>query len=113
MKKLTTYAACLLIAVLPGCQLLGMTPEQETAARQSLQNSYEAGQITAAQRDAALEAIDRGQAGTTDWQGLLIGGGSVLASILLGVPIAVGRVNQVRGSIYARKGSPPSPAAPG
>ena len=99
MKTLTTYVLCLLIVLLPGCSL--MTPQQKSATQLTIENEFEQGRLTAAQRDAALEALD--SKGTFDWETMLAAGGSVLASILLGVPIAVGRVQ-------AKRGAPRTPA---
>lgn len=106
LRRLNVFFLCLCVLVLPGCQLL--TPEQREAARQSIQADYDAGLITAAQRDMAVEALAK--EGSVDWAAILTAGGSVVASILLGVPIAVGRVNKARGPINARKGLPPTGA---
>jgi len=96
MKNVLTYLLCLSLVFLPACNLL--TPEQKEAARESIQFEHEQGRITLAQRDAALEALDA-QPESVDWATLLTAGGSVVASVILGVPIAVGRVNKVRGPI--------------
>lgn len=95
MRLILTCVLCFLIAVLPGCQM--MTPEQKESARISLDQARAVGNITEAQYDAAIEALDNPQG--TDWSTLLAAGGSIVASILLGVPIAVGRVNRVRGPV--------------
>lgn len=98
MKKLATYALCLLIVFLPACESMGMTSAQRESARISLGNEYDAGRITKAQYDAAVEALDKPSITADDWANWLMAGGSVIASILLGVPIAVGRVQKVRGA---------------
>jgi hypothetical protein len=84
MKKLATYALCLLIAVAPACRL---TEAQRESGRIALNDAYDRGEITAAQRDAAVEGLE---SGNVDWTELATVGGSILASILLGVPVAVG-----------------------
>lgn len=93
MRNITTYLLCLLIVFLPGCGML--SPQQKEAGKAALQDAYEKGQITAEQRDDAIEAIEAGTGdGMEKWLYL---GGSVLASILTGVPIAVGVVQKKRG----------------
>jgi hypothetical protein len=96
MKRLPSYVLCLLVAVLPACAAL--TPQQQSAGRQSIQAAYERGEITQAQRDASIEILDTAGE-TTDWSALLTLGGSVLASVLLGVPISVGAVQRKRGPV--------------
>lgn len=97
MRNLLIYALCLCVVLLPGCASLGMTPEQRETARTSLTQQRDVGNITEAQYEAAIEALDQPEG--TDWTALLTAGGSIIASILLGVPIAVGRVNQARGPV--------------
>jgi hypothetical protein len=97
MNRLYLYVLCLLVAVLPACGYL--TPQQQNAARQTIQAEYEAGRLTCAQRDVAFEAIDKQAAGTGDVASWLYLGGSVLASVLLGVPISVGAVQRKRGPV--------------
>lgn len=92
MKKIPIYLLCALIAVLPACQ--GLSLQQRESGKASLQEAYERGEITAGQRDEAVAALD-GE--TVDWSTLLTTGGSILASILLGVPVAVGVVQKKRG----------------
>lgn len=95
MRQLATYVLCLLIVVLPGCQAFSQQQRESGAA--SLQDAYERGEITAAQRDKAIEALNKGDAsGLTEFLYL---GGSVLASVLLGVPISVGAVQKKRGPV--------------
>lgn len=97
MRNLLTYLLCLSLVFLPGCQALGMTPEQIESARTSLTQQRDVGNITQAQYDAAVEALDN-PAGV-NWEALLLTGGSVLTSVLLGVPIAVGQVQKRRGPV--------------
>jgi hypothetical protein len=97
MKTYLALVLCLLIAVLPGCALL--TDQQRDSGRIAVDDAYRRGQITAAQRDEAIEVLNSD--GAVDWGAILQTGGSVLASILLGVPVAVGvaqkRVRKERG----------------
>jgi hypothetical protein len=95
MKRFSIYALCLLVAMLPACGYL--TPQQQNAAKQTIQAEYEAGRLTASQRDVAFEAIDKQTTSAGDVSSWLYLGGSVLASILLGVPISVGAVQAKRG----------------
>jgi hypothetical protein len=89
------WLLCLLILGTPSCGYL--TPQQQNAAKQTIQAEYEAGRLTASQRDVAFEAIDKQTASAGDVSSWLYLGGSVLASILLGVPISVGAVQAKRG----------------
>lgn len=93
MKRLATYLLCLCIVLLPGCAL--MTPQQRSAARESIEAEYRAGNITRTQADAAIEAVDNPEG--IDWEGVLKAGGSVLVSLLLGVPVTIGAVQKIRG----------------
>jgi hypothetical protein len=93
VRRLVSAFLCILALVLPACQFL--TPQQRNAAQQTIEAEYDAGRLTPAQRDAALEALD--EQGGIDWEALVVAGGSVLTSVLLGVPIAVGRVRRERG----------------
>jgi hypothetical protein len=100
MKRLSLYVLCFLVAVLPGCQAM-MTPQQQDAAYQTIQAEYRAGRLTRKQRDAACEALEQMQAtgDSSTWENLLLMGGSVLASVLTGVPIALGAVQRKRGPV--------------
>jgi hypothetical protein len=82
--KLLTYLCCFLIAVLPACGVL--TAEQKASVRQTVQSEYEAGTITAAQRDAALEALASDQ--PFDWTTLGVIGANI-ALALIGGPAIV------------------------
>jgi hypothetical protein len=97
MKKLSIYILCLLIAVLPACQL---TEAQRESGRIAVNDAYDRGEITAVQRDDAIEALE---GGSVDWEKWLMLGGTVLVSVLTGVPIAVNRTMKKRG--------PPAPPA--
>jgi hypothetical protein len=92
--KLITYVLCAAIAVLPGCK--AFSPAQVEAGRAALQDSYESGEITQRQRDDAIAALEGGH---VDWGYWLAAGGSVLASILLGVPVSVAAVQKKRGPV--------------
>jgi hypothetical protein len=94
-KLLTVLWVCLYFTA---CAHL--TPAQRESGRTSIQDAYEKGQITAAQRDDAITALE---GGTTDWSQWLTLGGSVLASILLGVPVSVGVVQKKRGPTEAQR----------
>lgn len=98
MKTFAIYILCAAIVCLPACDVLGMTPQQRESARISLGNEFDAGRLTKDQYEAAIEALDKPTITADDWANWLMAGGSVIASILLGVPIAVGRVQKVRGA---------------
>ena len=85
--KLLTILACALLA---SCSLL--TPEDRGRAAAFIDQEYVAGNITVAQRDAALEALAKDE--PVDWEGLgLFGLNAILA--LVGGPIVV---RKLRGS---------------
>lgn len=93
MRNITTYLFCFLLVFAPACAYL--SPQQKEAGKTAVQGAYERGEITAEQRDDAIEALETGSGeGLEKWLYL---GGSVLASILTGVPIAVGVVQKKRG----------------
>lgn len=98
MKKLATYALCLFIVFLPACEGLGMTQQQRSAARIALDNELAMGRITQAQHDAAVDVLEKPSYTADDWANLLYAGGTVLVSLLTGVPIAVGIVQKKRGA---------------
>lgn len=84
LKRLAVYWLCLCIVFLPGCQAL--TGQQRDSVRAYVQYEYEAGNLTAAQRDAAIEALDSDE--PIDWANLgLIGANIALA--LVGGPMIV------------------------
>jgi hypothetical protein len=94
MKNLSIYLLCLLIAVLPGC--MGLSPQQQESGRISIDNAYKRGELSKKQRDDAVDALENSNFDITPW---LAAGGSVLASIILGVPISVGQVMKKRGPV--------------
>lgn len=99
MRKIITYVLCAAILVAPACSFL--TPQQKESGRVAIQDAYEKGQITAEQRDDAMEAIESGSGdGLEKWLYL---GGSIVSSILLGVPISVGMVQKKRGPTEAQR----------
>jgi len=98
--RLPTYLLCGLVAVLPGCSVF--SPEQKASLRQTIQSEYDAGNMTAAQRDAALEALEQDQ--PIDWETLgIVGLNAALA--LIGGPMIV---RKVRGPATQRVGLPQS-----
>lgn len=80
-------AILLLILLLPSCALL--SEHDRMAARALLQREYEAGNLTAAQRDAGIEAIESGSG--FDWEGLGFFGINALLA-LVGGPFLVRRM---------------------
>lgn len=74
-------AACLMVTA---CATL--TPEQRAQAHAVIDQEYAARNLTAAQRDAAHEAVDSGAG--FDWEGLGLAGLSVLLA-LVGAPAIV------------------------
>lgn len=84
IKNAAILLLCLCVAALPGCQAL--TGQQRDSVRSYIQFEYENGNLTAAQRDAAIEAIDSDE--PIDWASLgLIGANIALA--LVGGPMIV------------------------
>lgn len=81
MKTILTLLCCLLFTA---CSIL--TPEQKASVRTSLGDEYTAGNITRAQYDAAIEALDKDE--PYDWSALGIVGANVLLT-LLGAPLVV------------------------
>ena len=72
------------LAMCAGCTMF--TAQERSALRDSVVEAYEQGNITLAQRDAALEAIDRDE--PVDWEGLGMFG-LYAALALLGAPMVV------------------------
>lgn len=98
-RTVLTVIMCAVVALAPACSFL--TPQQKESGRVAIQDAYEKGEITATQRDDAIEALETGDAsGLDQWLYL---GGSVLASVLLGVPISVGAVQKKRGPTEAQR----------
>lgn len=102
LKKLTAFALCAVVALTPGCAALGMTPEQRESARASLTQQRDVGNISEAQYDAAIEALDSPD-GWLDWESLGYAGAAILLSVFTGVPVAVARVNKKRGPTEAQR----------
>lgn len=73
-----------LIIVLPGCSML--TPQQRDNVKAQLQDDYAAGNITLAQRDAAIQALDSDK--PFDWATLGVVGANI-ALALVGGPMIV------------------------
>ena len=86
MRNIATYLLCLLILVLPGCQVF--TPQQRDDTEQKIEDAYRNKAITKAQRDAALEALNTAP-DSFNWAGLANTGINVLLAAL-GVPVTVG-----------------------
>jgi hypothetical protein len=82
MRKFATYLLCFWLIVLPGCA--AFTPEQRSQAEQRIEDALTQHQITQAQHDAAIEALNTAPGGV-NWAGLGTTGLNVLLA-LLGVP---------------------------
>jgi hypothetical protein len=82
MRKFATYLLCVWLIVLPGCA--AFTPEQRNQAEQQVENAYALHQITKAQHDAAIEALNTAPEGF-NWAGLASTGLNVLLAAL-GIP---------------------------
>lgn len=80
MRKILLAAG---LAICAGCSLF--TPEQRSQMRTVIEQEYEAGHITEAQRDAAVEAIDRDE--PFDWEGLGFAALNAAFAALLGVGV--------------------------
>ena len=93
MRKALSALLCCLIVFLPSCDML--TQHQRQSGSTAIEDAYDRGELTSAQRDAALDALNKGDTGALTE--ILMTAGSELASVLLGVPIAVGRVRKERG----------------
>lgn len=90
VRNLLTWFLCLCILLAPGCTML--TAEDRNRARAFIEREYDAGTITRAQRDAAIEAIDNDE--PFDWEMLgLFALNAVMA--LVGGPFVV---RKIRGS---------------
>lgn len=105
MGKIIKGALCALLCLF-ACACSVLTPEQKANVRTTVQSEYEAGNITQAQRDAAIEALDSDE--PFDWSILGLVGAN-LALALLGAPLAV-RVH--RGPATQRVGLPASKVLP-
>ena len=84
MKRLLTCALCAFLAVLPGCGFL--SPQQKASVLTTLSHEHDLGNITDAQYNAAVEAVQQDKA--FDWETLGLVGANILL-MFLGVPIAM------------------------
>lgn len=95
-KKPYLATALLAALILPSCGVL--TPQQRSNVRTTVEQEYIAGNITQAQRDAAIEALDNDK--PFDWTTLGVIGTNILLS-LVGAPMIVrlqrGQPTQVVG----------------
>lgn len=97
-------ALCVLLALLASCSMF--TREQRDTMREAINQEYQDGNITAAQRDAALEAIDSDE--PFDWEGL----GYAAINAALGGLLGFGAVRVQRGRPTQRVGLPASKVKP-
>lgn len=81
MRSVLVAILCFLFV---GCSML--TPTQRDRLREAVQQEYAEGNITAAQRDAAIEAIEKDE--PVDWEALGIVGINMLMA-LVGGPLIV------------------------
>lgn len=100
MKLIPTLFLSALIVLLPGCSML--SPQQRDAARQTVEDEYQAGNLTRAQRDAAVEALDNDE--PFDWETLGIVGLNLVLG-LVGGPLVV---RKMRGAPTQKVGLPES-----
>lgn len=84
MRNILTILLCCLIVVTPGCGIL--TPQQKSNLRVTLDQELAAGDITKAQHDAAVEALDKDK--PFDWATLGVVGLNI-AMALIGAPAIV------------------------
>ena len=99
-KKFHAILLSCLLVFLPGCSAL--SPQQRSGAAQTIEIEYQAGNITKAQHDAAIEALANDQ--PFDWSILGIVGANI-ALALIGGPMIV-RVQ--RGQPTQKVGLPAS-----
>lgn len=104
VARVVTILYIAFLTILPACSLL--TPQQRASMRQTIQQEYEAGNITGAQRDAAVEALDNDE--PFDWATL----GVVGANILLGLVGGPMIVRMQRGAPTQKVGLPQSKVKP-
>lgn len=105
MRLLTNLILCVLVVLLPGCSML--TPQQRDQARLTVEDEYQAGNITRAQRDAAIEALDKDE--PVDWEGLGFAGLNLVMA-LVGAPLIV---RKMRGPPTQLRGLPESKVVKG
>lgn len=104
MKHFLVYVLACLLAVAPACSVL--TPQQRAAAKEQIESEYLSGNITQAQRDAAIEALDNDA--PVDWETLGIVGVNLIMA-LVGGPLIVRRI---RGPATQKVGLPASKVFP-
>lgn len=105
MGKIIKGALCALLCLaFTACAML--TPEQKASIRTTVQSEYELGNITQAQRDATIEALDNDK--PIDWTTLGLVGMNILLG-LVGGPMVV-RMN--RGPATQKVGLPQSKVKP-
>lgn len=97
MKRLLFAAG---IAMCAGCSIF--TPQERNAIRATIQQEYEAGNLTAAQRDIAMEALEKDE--PFDWEGL----GFAAINVALAAMGAAGVVRIQRGPPTQKVGLPTS-----
>lgn len=79
----------ILLLFLPTAACMALTPEQKSAAVAEADGLLDRGEITEAQHEAILEAIESGGA-SIDWEALGYWGITIVFG-LLGIPVAVRR----------------------
>lgn len=79
-----------------------LTPQQKESVRQTVEDEYREGNLTRAQRDAAIDALDNDE--PFDWETLGIVGANILLG-LVGGPLIV---RKMRGPATQRVGLPAS-----
>jgi hypothetical protein len=84
MRPFLTLWLCLVLLFSAACSML--TPQQRDNARGTVEQEYLAGNLTRAQRDAAIEALDNDE--PFDWTTLGVVGIN-LAMALVGGPMVV------------------------
>lgn len=104
MRNLGTHLLCVLLVILPGCSVL--TPQQKSNVRQTVEQEYHAGNLTRAQYEAAIEALDNDK--PFDWESLGFVGMNILLA-LVGGPMVV---RLQRGQPTQKVGLPASKVKP-
>lgn len=99
MKLLTAIVLSLILLITPSCA--AWSPARQASAIQTIEREYDAGVITATQRDALIEAVKQYSTGL-DWQQILALG----LSTLLGALGGGGLVRVQRGPATQKVGLP-------
>lgn len=86
MRRVAVWLLVPMMLLLGSCSIL--TPQQRDTARLTVEEEYAAGNITLAQRDAIIEALDNDE--PVDWGTLGIVGLSIISG-LVGGPAIVRR----------------------